>query len=241
MMRTHATSRSAFTLVELLTTAAIVALLLGILLPALGRARDASERVVCLSNLRQMHLACAGYRESNRGRFPIAYWFDAGASYTWEITTLADGTHVPGLLWAGRGSMKIQQCPSFDGPDAWSNAPFTGYNYNTSYLGRGQLEDIPEPARLSDVTTPATCAAFGDGGFAGGANKFMRSPDPAPGDASFDERHAGAQAFRHLQTTNALFVDGHGETFADRHAAGRPRVADGTGFLSQDNRLYATD
>ncbi len=230
-----------FTLVELLVVTAIIALLLGLVLPGLGRARSVSKRVVCLSNLRQMHLASVMYRDGHRGRFAVAYWFDAGASYTWEITTLADGTHEPGLLWSGQGSLKIQQCPSFDGPDAWTNAPFTGYNYNTSYLGRGQWEDIPEPACISDVVTPTTCAEFGDGGFAGGANKFMRSPQPAPGDAGFAQRHAGAQAFRHLDATNAMFVDGHGETLATSHDAGHPGVAEGTGFLSEDNQMYATD
>lgn len=241
---TRYSSGGGFTLVELLVVAAIIALLIGILLPAIGRTREISKRVVCLSNQRQMHLAATAYADTNQGRFPVAYWqYKDGPNVTWEITTLADGSHTPGLLWDGEGSMEIQQCPSFDGPDAWTNAPFTGYNYNTSYLGHGQFEDIPTPTKISRIRQPSECMIFGDGGFAGGANKFMRAPFPNPGDAGFSGRHGGTQAFRHLDSTNGVFVDGHGATLQDRHtnttsAWAERQIADGTGFVSEDNSLY---
>jgi prepilin-type N-terminal cleavage/methylation domain-containing protein len=57
----------AFTLIELLVVIAIIALLTGILLPSIGRARDTAQTVRCLSNLRQMGLSSATYAADNKG------------------------------------------------------------------------------------------------------------------------------------------------------------------------------
>ena len=60
----------AFGLVEMLVTIAVIALLLGMLLPALGRARESANRAKCLSNLRQLAFAFTAYLNDNKGRFP---------------------------------------------------------------------------------------------------------------------------------------------------------------------------
>jgi prepilin-type processing-associated H-X9-DG protein len=78
---------------------------------------------------------------------------------------------------------------------------------------------------------------FGDGQWANGANKFMRSPLPSPSDSHLAARHAGAQGYRHRGRTNVVYVDGHAESRAERFTAGRP-VAPNTGFISEDNALY---
>src|SRR5262245_25976381 len=62
-----------FTLVELLVTIAIIAVLLAIILPAVQAARESGRRAQCQNNLRQVALALIGYHDSF-GEFPRGGW-----------------------------------------------------------------------------------------------------------------------------------------------------------------------
>ncbi len=64
------TSRKAFTLIELLTVIAIIALLISILMPAMGRAREMARRTVCQTNVRTIAQGSITYAAGNNSRFP---------------------------------------------------------------------------------------------------------------------------------------------------------------------------
>jgi prepilin-type N-terminal cleavage/methylation domain-containing protein/prepilin-type processing-associated H-X9-DG protein len=242
-----AAHRSAFTLVELLVVIAIIAILSSLLLPALARSKSTAKRIQCLSNLRQMGIAANIYVADNAEFYPIAYYQGRNNgvvySYAWDLTTIESGSGmvIGGLLWESAGTGQIQQCPSFTGSANWLDDPYTGYNYNTSYIGHGESESIPAPAKSGDVKQTAKTIIFGDGQYSGGADKFMRAPFPNPGDEHFDGRWSGTQGFRHENLSNAAFCDGHAESLKNcftTNSDGAPNVAPGTGFLSADNSMY---
>jgi prepilin-type N-terminal cleavage/methylation domain-containing protein/prepilin-type processing-associated H-X9-DG protein len=69
-MKRFLNRRKGFTLVELLVVIGIIALLIGILLPALNRARQAAASLLCLSNVRQLALAATMFAQEHHGRVP---------------------------------------------------------------------------------------------------------------------------------------------------------------------------
>ncbi|HEY5504568.1 MAG TPA: DUF4190 domain-containing protein, partial [Sedimentisphaerales bacterium] len=67
----------------------VIALLMGILMPALGRARSLGQRVVCMSNLRQLGVSTMMYAENNKGQYPTTdKWCDLLEPYCKNINNV---------------------------------------------------------------------------------------------------------------------------------------------------------
>lgn len=219
--------RKAFTLIELLVVIAIIALLMGVLMPALGAARKRVWQAVCRSNLRQIGAAAALYAEDNeqtvpRGAIDIAQ----DREYVWFLNFLPYLAHDRGKQ--DYRDVKIFRCPAY--PDKrqtvcfvingcylrnksdragqeWSMASvgkciLTEYKrlHETVYLTDNSYLDGRRPI-IENADDPAL--AYCDVRYADDL-PFDRAQDGAVGDLNNDRR---ISATRHREGVNILRMD----------------------------------
>ena len=125
---------AAFTLIELLVVIAIIAILAGMLMPALGQARDRSKRTACLSNLKQIGTGLEIYIQESRDFLPVCRSYPAKPAEGEE--------NLPGLttvLKPYTGDGKVFLCPS-DRPVAGTNGKSLYEAWGCSYQWMSSLD-----------------------------------------------------------------------------------------------------
>jgi prepilin-type N-terminal cleavage/methylation domain-containing protein/prepilin-type processing-associated H-X9-DG protein len=174
-----------FTLVELLTVVAIIAVLAAILFPVVARARESARRATCLSNLKLAGYACLAYVQDNDETFPMSVYPLDGTDENGHLSLPSPGAHVAIVYDALLPYLKtpeLLRCPSDPGGDGagmdldaalkeaglvgTGAVPTAAYGWNFAVFqdpSVGPTYDDADPVHtLADLTEAAATTLFYD-------------------------------------------------------------------------------